>query len=342
MSGDKPQQLSEEQIKQSHQNIETVLDLNNPNAEKPPEVEVEVVDDTPPPDRNRGRKPDAKESEKPIPDDDEIALYGENVQKRLKRMKFEYHEERRGKEAIGRQLDEATKLLQQFYEENKRLKSTVSGGAKILAEQAKGRVDAEIENIKSRMKKAHEDGNTEDFIKAQDDLANLHAQKREVANFRPPEVQAEPQRQQPVAQPVDQRPAEDPKAKAWASKNEDWFQRDDEMTGYVYGLHTKLVKDGINPQSDEYYAKIDAQMRKRFADFEWDDEPPPAKEPAKPVRQTMQSMVAPASRAAAPANGATGPKKVQLTASQVSIARRLGITPEQYAVEMLREMNKNG
>ena len=99
------------------------------------------------------------------------------------------------------------------------------------------------------------------------------------------------------------------------------------MTGYAFGVHEKLVKSGINPQTqaDEYYKAIDDSMRQRFPD-KFDGQ---IIEEA-PVRQTG-SVVAPASRSA------KKPRRVQLTSTQVALAKRLGLTAEQYAAQLLKE-----
>ena len=97
------------------------------------------------------------------------------------------------------------------------------------------------------------------------------------------------------------------------------------MTGYALGLHESLVKNGVNPNSPEYYDRIDESVRKRFSDkFDGQDI-----EVAR-SRQTG-SVVAPAKRSA------KKPRRVQLTSTQVALAKRLGLSPEQYAAQLLKE-----
>jgi hypothetical protein len=119
----------------------------------------------------------------------------------------------------------------------------------------------------------------------------------------------------------------DAKAKDWGGKNA-WFGEDSEMTGYAFGVHEKLVKEGIDTKSDQYYERIDEAMRKTFPD-KFDEQIEEA-----PVRQTG-SVVAPQSRSA------KKPRRVQLTSTQVSLAKRLGLTAEQYAAQLLKE-SSNG
>ena len=282
--------------------------------------EVDIIDDTPEEDKPRR----AEDAEAQIPEDDEIASYGENVQKRIKQLKFEFHEERRRKEEAARLQDEAVDYARKVYEENQKLRKTLEEGEGVLVQQAKGRVEAELERAKSAYKQAYEVGDPDKLIEAQEQLNNLQNEKFRVESYKPKqqEVQEEPvqlQQKPKVPEP-------DAKTKAWAAQNE-WFGNDSEMTGYAFGVHESLVKQGINPQSqaDEYYNRIDDSMRQRFPD-KFDEQ----QVEAAPVRQTG-SVVAPAGRSA------KKPRRVQLTSTQVALAKRLGLTAEQYAAQLLKE-----
>jgi hypothetical protein len=282
--------------------------------------EVDIIDDTPEEEKPRR----AEDAEAQIPEDDEIASYGENVQKRIKQLKFEFHEERRRKEEAARLQDEAVDYARKVYEENQKLRKTLEEGEGVLVQQAKGRVEAELERAKSAYKQAYEVGDPDKLIEAQEQLNNLQNEKFRVESYKPKqqEVQEEPvqlQQKPKVPEP-------DAKTKAWAAQNE-WFGNDSEMTGYAFGVHESLVKQGINPQSqaDEYYNRIDDSMRQRFPD-KFDEQ----QVEAAPVRQTG-SVVAPAGRSA------KKPRRVQLTSTQVALAKRLGLSAEQYAAQLLKE-----
>jgi hypothetical protein len=284
------------------------------------DFEVDIVDDTPEEDKPRR----AEDTEAQIPEDDEIASYGENVQKRIKQLKFEYHEERRRKEEAARLQDEAVDYARKVYEENQKLRKTLEEGEGVLVQQAKSRVEAELERAKSAYKEAYETGDPDKLIEAQEKLNSLQNEKFRVESYKPKpqEVQEEPVqlRQKPKV------PEPDARTKAWASQNE-WFGNDSEMTGYAFGVHESLVKQGINPQSqaDEYYNRIDQSMRQRFPDKFGEQQVEAA-----PVRQAG-SVVAPAGRSA------KKPRRVQLTSTQVALAKRLGLSAEQYAAQLLKE-----
>lgn len=283
------------------------------------DTEVEVVDDTPEPDRGR---PPMKEPPSEVTED-ELSQYSEGVKKRIQHFSKGYHEERRQKEAALREREEAIRLAQQLVEENKRLQSTQGQTQQVLLEQAKRVVQNEIEDAKRKYKEAYESGDADALVAAQDELTAAKIKADRVNNFRPAPVQRETPVVQPAPEPVREQQV-DPKASAWQDANP-WFGTDDEMTALALTVHRKLVESGVNPTSDEYYERIDSRMRQVFPD---------AFPSEKPVKKS--TVVAPATRS-------TAPKKIVLTKSQVNIAKRLGLTNEQYARAIAEQMrNQNG
>lgn len=292
------------------------------------DVVVEIVDDTPEGDRNRARRPDTAEPD--VPDDDEIKQYSKDVQKRLNKLKWEFHEERRRKEEALRMTEEAARFAKTLYEQNQRLQGTLRGGEKVLVDQAKGRVEAELAQAKADYKTAYEAGDTEALIKAQEKISELKIQADRVANYQPtqfeePPVFRPPPQQAPTPQP-------DPLFNEWRSKNDRWFGKDDEMTSFALGVHKKLVESGVDPRSREYYTKIDTRMREVFPNSFSAERA--SGSPARP--RGAGNVVAPAVRTTSSYGGNT-PRSVQISASQAQLARRLGLTPEQYAAQLLKE-----
>ena len=280
------------------------------------ETEIEVVDDTPPEDR--GRKP-MKEAPAEVTDD-ELEQYSEGVKKRIQHFSKGYHEERRAKEAALREREEALKLAQNLVEENKRLQGSLGQGQQALLEQAKKVVANEVEAAKTKYKQAYEAGDSEALVAAQEELTAAKIRAERVNNFKPAVAKPE----EPVVQPAPQPeyvPQVDAKAKAWQEANS-WFGADKEMTALALAVHEKLVESGVSPTSDEYYEKINSRIRTVFPD---------AFPSEKPVKKL--SVVAPATRS-------TAPRKIVLTQSQVQIAKRLGLTNEQYARAVAEEMRK--
>ena len=289
------------------------------------EVHVDVIDDTPEEDR---KKPSRAESSQTQEKDDEVSGYGENVQKRIKQLKYEFHEERRAKEEAARTREEAIEYARRVQEENKSLKKLVDDGENTLVKQAQGRIEAQIEGAKREYKEAFETGDPDKIVDAQSKLTKLETERIRVESYTP-KKRVEEEAPVPQAQPAQQPKYEvDDRTKQWASENE-WFGKDEEMTGFAFGVHEKLKKNGIDPANpqrvEDYYSAVDEAMRKRFPD-KFDEV---EVEEAQP-RQTG-NVVAPANRSA------KKPRRVQLTSTQVSLAKRLGLTPEQYAAQLLKE-----
>jgi hypothetical protein len=289
------------------------------------EPEVEIVDDTPEQDRGR------KLMEEPPKDvtDEELSKYDEGVRKRIQHFTKGYHEERRAKEAALREREEAVKLTHQIIEENKKLKGSLHQGQSALLEQAKKVVANEMEQAKRKFKEAYESGDADALTAAQEEMTVVKMKAERVNNFRPAPVQTEGKQVQiPTAEPV--RPKLDAKTQDWTNKNT-WFGSDDEMTSFALGFHNKLVKSGITPSSPEYYERIDARMKQVFPDA-FESGETEASEDANPSPK-RSNVVAPATRS-------TAPKKIVLTKTQVELAKRLGLTNEQYARAVAAEMRK--
>jgi hypothetical protein len=282
-----------------------------------PETEIEVVDDTPEEDRNRTPMTEAPTD----PTDEELESYTESAKKRLKHFTKGYHEERRAKETAIREREEAIRAAQVIFEENKKLKGSLNQGQQALLEQAKKVVANELNDAKKQYKDAFESGDSDALVNAQEQLTTIKMKSERVNNFKPAPVKEDApvaQKQQPV----------DEKAVLWV-RNNDWFGSDDEMTSFALGLHNKLVKDGVDPRSDEYYDKVNARVRQVFPEKFNSEETADAST----QRTNKRNVVAPATRS-------TAPRKVVLSQSQVNIAKRLGVPLELYARKVAEEMRK--
>lgn len=286
------------------------------------EPAIEVVDDTPAEDR--GRKP-MTEPPKDVTDE-ELAKYDESVQKRIKHFTKGYHEERRAKELAEREREEALKLAQAVLEENKKLKGSVNQNQTALLEQAKKVVTNEVETAKRLYKEAYESGDSDKLVEAQEALTAAKIRADKVNNFKPAPLQEEETPVQITQQPAKPAPV-DEKLLAWQDQNQ-WFGSNKRMTAYALGLHEDLVSEGIPSGSEEYYRRIDTDMRERFADQFGADKPADA-----PPQRAKSNVVAPATRS-------TAPKKIVLTQTQVNLAKRLGVPLELYARKVAEEMRK--
>ena len=294
------------------------------------EVDVEVVDDTP--EADRGRTPLPKEVVEELEKDD-LTDYSEKVKSRMAQLRKVYHDERREKEAAAREREEAFKYAQAVAEENKRLKTTLTSGEKSYIEVARQAAEHEMALATKDYREAYENADTDKLILAQQRMNSAQMRLTQAQNYRPqyetPLQDTEKQVYIQQQQPQTVRP--DEKALAWQDENE-WFGRDEEMTSLALGLHEKLVRSGVSPTSEEYYRRIDTTMRKRFPEQFEDD----SLDEEKPAQRTTRSTVV------ASATRSTAPKRVVLTKSQQSLAKKLGLTPEQYAREQMKLEKQNG
>jgi len=287
--------------------------------------EVEVVEDTP-----EEEKPRLAEDREPeVPSDDEIDKYSAGVQKRINKLKFEAQEQERQKLEAHKLQEEALRYAQQIKAENEKLKQSLDQGEATLIDQAKGRITAELDKAKTAYKAAYESGDPDALLAAQEQLSAMQNEQYRVNTYKPqPRIQANPTPQPQYAQQTPQIPRPDDRALNWA-KNNEWFETDSEMTGYAYGLHEKLVKSGIDPRTEQYYNEIDSAVRRVFPD-RFDDGQ--VEEPA-PQRQNGSVV-------AAPSKSTKKPRTVRLSSTQASLAKRLGLSNEQYAAQLLKEMSK--
>ena len=285
---------------------------------------IEVVDDTPPEDR--GRKP-MEEPPKEF-SDDELSKYDEGVKNRIRHFTKGYHEERRAKEAALREREEALRIAQTIVEENKKLKGSLGENQAVMIDGFKKLAATDLEKAKTKYKEAYESGDPDAMADAQAALTTAALRFERVQNLKPQALQPKQndvQTEQTVVQPAPV-PVVDTRARDWQDKNR-WFGKDEEMTSFALGLHTKLVNSGVDPTSDEYYDRLNSRLKQVF---------PEAFEAEKTVEAPTprpKSNVAPATRS-------TAPKKIVLTQTQVNIAKKLGVPLELYAKKVAEEMRK--
>jgi hypothetical protein len=291
------------------------------------ELEVEVVDDTP--EQDKGRRPLDKEVTEPT--DDELENYSEGVKKRIKELTHARHDERRAKEATLREKQELERMARALMEENRKLKQYVNTGEQQFAETAKSAAQSALDVAKRKYKEAYESGDADAVIAAQEELTEAKLRAEAAKNFRPTTLQVDEDTvQMPVSAP--QQAQIDDKTLRWQAKNQ-WFgaQGYEEITAFSLGLHKKLVDSGVDPRSDEYFERIDSRLRSSFPEMFGGERAEKAVEaPKKPA-----TVVAPATRS-------TSAKKIRLTATQLAIAKRFGLTPQQYAAEVAKLESSNG
>lgn len=302
------------------------------------DVDVEVVDDRPPEDR----RPPAKEAKEEEGGDEELEGYSDKVKKRINKLRYQQHEERRQREAAEKMREEAVRVAQKYADENKKYHAIIQEGEQYLVHQIRERANLALEQAKSHYRQAYEEGNTDKVVEAQEAMIKAQSEFQS-ADYQMNQINAEQQRRaqqpqqqyqpypepQPQPQPQVQAPPQPTeKAAKWAQDNP-WFGQEKDMTALAYGVHERLVRDeGYDPNSDEYFETIDRTMRSKFPEY-FGDEEVSTEEPA---AKSPPVVTAPSSR-----NNGAKPRKVKLTRTQLSLAKRLGLTPEQYANQLVKE-----
>jgi hypothetical protein len=310
------------------------------NQQDTDDIQIEIEDDTPLEDRNRNPMP--KEVVNELESDD-LDEYSDKVKKRLSQMKKVWHDERREKEKALREREEALKFAEIREQEIRQLKQRVGNGEKALVAEATKAANNHLLIAKDKFKQAYEAGDPDRIAEAQQEITAATLRINEINRYRPNSLQNEdlgvdnPQQvQAPPRAPAAQ---VDSRASTWQQANP-WFGTNKAMTAFALGLHDELtIDEGLDPTRDAYYARINKTMRKRFPEaFEDAAEQttePSSKREEKPRAQKAANVVAPATRS-------TAPRQVRLTPSQVAIAKRLGLTNEAYARELIKLENDNG
>ena len=300
-----------------------------------PEVDIEIVDDTPPEDRNRvPMEANADESDE---DEDELQSYDKKVQKRIKKLTKGYHDIRREKEEAVKMREEALRVAQFLVDENKRIQNTLHEGSKVYIEQGKLGAEAALSIAKKAYKEAYDSGDSDALVEAQQAISEATLRLDRAKTMQP--IQPKEQEfQLPTYAP--EAPAQDPKLTKWLDSN-DWYggetAEEDEMTGLAITIHNRLAKEFGEKYvgTDEYYSKISDTIRKRFPDYFGADESQETETEVKPAKTRAK----PAGNVVAPATRSVAPKKVQLTPTQVQIAKRLGVPLELYAKKVAEQIN---
>jgi hypothetical protein len=299
---------------------------------KDKDVDIEIVDNTPPEDKNR-KKMDADPLAKD--EDDELLSYDRKVQKRIKKLTKGYHDIRREKEEADRQKEEAIRVAKFLVEENKRINSTLHEGSKVYIEQGKNSAETELTMAKKALKDAYEAGDSEALVDAQAAIAEATLKLDRARTMQPIEAR-EQEFKLPAATP--EPPQQDKKLDKWLEKNA-WYggdsNKEEEMTGLAITIHNRLAREKGEKYvgTDEYYKKISDTIQKRFPEYFGNEDDNGDLEDVKPAKTRAK----PAAAVVAPATRSVAPKKIQLTPTQVQIAKRLGVPLELYAKKVAEQ-----
>lgn len=285
-------------------------------------LEIEIIEDTPEEDRNRPpRQPGTASA---IPTDEEIGQYTKGVQDRFRQMKWEYHEERRAKEQWEREHAAAIDYAKRIHQENAQLRKLVSEGHKAVINTTMTAAQGEMTALQEALKGALERGETTLAAEINGKLAQAAARAEAQRHIQPISF--------PEEQPWQQAPQQGQQVRLsdtmqdWMRQNP-WFNTNPRMTSLAFGIHQELLQKGIPIESPAYFKEVDEGIRTAFPQyFEGENRNTAQRAPAR------RTVVSGAGRTQA---GSTS-RKVQLTRSEMNVARKMGITHEQYAAEKLR------
>jgi hypothetical protein len=291
------------------------------------EITVDIVDDAPPEDRNVSPLPEAIKED--LEKADESADYSKNVKQKFTQYKKAWHDERRAKEAALREQQEALATAQRILDENNRLKAVLHNGEKELISTYQTTAEMELDKAEKNYKEAYDSGDSDKLLDAQKEMIRAQLKLDKAKNFQPTvqPQQNNVQYQQPA------QPQLDPKVANWVSNNQ-WFVDPNKraMRRFAEGIHEDLESRFGRGYigTDEYYANIDREVKARFPE-----------EFGSTSKNETSSRTRP-STVVAPVKRSTAPKQVVLTRTAANIAKKLGITPQQYAKEFLKLEANNG
>ena len=323
--------------------VKTTIGSNDSQSDggQDSDFEIELVDDRP----EEDRRPPKNETVSEDISEEELSSYSEKVQKRINKLRYDQHEERRRREEAEKMREEAVRYAQQVTEKNKEYESLINRGETALIGQIKDKAKLSYDTAKEMYRKAYEEGDTDNVVAAQEKLIKAQTELSEAEKYEnnlARTAQQQPQAQQPAQDQFQQQPQQPqqqvtvhPEAQKWSEKNP-WFMQEgyEEMTSLAYGAHSRLMKQGVAPNSPEYFAAVDTALRQRFPEFDWQDESDTYGRNAPVTVSQPSSVVAPQTR-----NNGAKPRKVRLAPSQIALAKRLGLTNEQYAKQLLKESN---
>ena len=269
----------------------------------------EKRDEQPASDENNISKSESKEAEE----------YSEGVKKRIAKLTKKMRE-------AERQREEALRYAESVKQERDQFKNQANTLDKDYTTEMENRISGQLAAAQAKLTAARQAEDPKAETEALTAISQLGYEQGRLAELKTQnEMREKAAKEEPAEKPIRQQQptqAPDPKAAAWAEKNE-WFGSDSAMTYTAFDLHRKLTEEeGIDPKSDEYYTEIDKRIRLEFP-HKFD------KPVSKPVSKPTQTV------ASATRSPKANAKTVRLTSSQVAIARKLGVPLEEYAKQLM-------
>ena len=308
-----------------------------PTSNQQDEVAIEVLEDTGE-EEIIEEQPEEEVDEKTL--DEEIKNYSKRAGKRIDQLIYEREEQKRQRQSIESQQQEAVTRLKTLMQENQRLQAIVDQGGQVLNQQATNNAQWAKLNAQAKLKAAYDEGDADKMAEAQEELTRATLAEQSATSYSQnlQNKLAQQLEQEQLANPVQEPQQLDPDMQAWSQRNP-WFMstvpEHQEMTSYAMTIDRRLRNQGVLPENDSklYYEEVDKAMRREYPSFFGVTTTEEVDAPTQEKRQP-QNVVAPASRTSGSNKNS---RKVRLDQDQVKLARQLGITPEQYAKQLLLE-----
>lgn len=297
-------------------------EIEIPQEQKTFEAEVDDTQEEPVVE-DKSKQEEVRAEEETSSKEDSKQKYSKSVQKRFDEYAYQLGESKRREE-------EAIQIAQAIKNERDKIQEELQKLNSGYVNEMGGRLTGSMEAAKAKLKKAMEDQDYDAVANAQLEIGRLGAEQSQYEKMKAQEeARAKAPKQEREVEipqaPTQQQAVKDPKAEAWAVEN-DWFGTDKVMTNVAYAIHEDLVNQGVDPRTDYYYSEIDKRMRENLPHkFQQDSS---SEEPAR--QQPVQTV------ASAHRNRGTGRNVVKLSSSEAAIAKRLGLSNEQYASEKLK------
>lgn len=282
-----------------------------------------------------------EENEEPVQPKELEGIETSGAQKRIRQL-IKQRKER--DEQIGQLRQEIEQLRTSVNSKDEELHNTLSSSF----ESTQGQLDSRLSQAKVVYKQAAEQGDTDAMLAAQEEISTVNAEKialREhkksfdnyVDNNQKLKEQENQQRQRVTQQAV---PQYDPKAIQWASKNP-WFGSDQPMTMAALQVDATLKEEGFDPSDQEYYEEVDSRLQNIFPS-KLGQATPVKEEPAPRLQDAPSNSAQVVAGASRTPKTSSSNKKVKLTQEDIRLAKKWGISLEQYAAEKLKVEQSDG
>lgn len=253
--------------------------------------------------------------------------------------------------SLQKQVDESNKLVREATDRATRLEGerqvevsktfsaidAVFREKEMAIESRLSATKSSLDSIKQQLKAARTEGN----IDAETDLTDKLADERYQFNALTWEknnlASHKRQREEAAKQTISDQQTE----RKYTSREQDWIEKhpryntDDEYQSVVWSLDALAKKRGIRPDTDAYYDFVNKGIDKYFPDEQ-------STSGSQATRQaSAASTAAPVSRSASTVQriGQNG-SKVRLSSDQLEAAEACGMTPIEYAQDLMNIENE--